>query len=122
MSDRITQFARRLREDRYFLSSAMQDYASSERLDGTGLAAALGCGVEVLGPLGLCRRPRAGPETFIGDVQRIARRFGVSEVRLAEVVRRSDALIALREAESEDVMAAARDRTLRESPRDDESP
>lgn len=122
MSDRITLFARRLREDRYFLSSAMQDYASSERLDGARLAVVLGCGVDDLGPLGLCRRPRPGPDTFGDDVQRIARRFGVSADRLAEMVRRSDALIALRDAESEDVMAAARDRPPRESPRDDESP
>jgi hypothetical protein len=121
MSDyRIEGFARRLRSDPYFLASALEDYAHSEGLDGAGLAAALGCPREELGALGLCRRPRSEPETFADDVRRIAGRFGLSEDRLAEVVRRSDALLAMREAEAEDVIAAARDRIAAEAPPDDE--
>lgn len=117
---RIDGFAWRVRRDPYFLASAMEDYAGSEGLDGAGLASALGCRVEELGPLGLCRRPRPGREWFADDVRRIAGRFRLAEDRLAEVVRRSEALIAMREAEAEDVVAAARDRTTTETPTDDE--
>lgn len=116
MIDRIDAFARRLRSDAYFLASALEDYAASERLDASGLADAVGCGVGELGPLGLCRRPRSDREHFMNDVQEIARRFNLPEERLAEVVRRSDALAALRDAESEDVIAAARDRGAPDAP------
>ena len=120
MIDRIDAFARRLRSDPFFLASALEDYAGSEHLDGAGLAAVLGCRVANLGALGLCRRPRSDRQHFTDDVRRIAVRFDVAEDRLAEVVRRSDVLTALREAESEDVMAAARDRgTPDELPDDD---
>src|SRR5437588_5499630 len=110
MTERTDAFARRLRRDPFFLASAMEDYAESEGLDGVRLAVALGCDIEELGPLGLCRRPRTDPEGFADDVRRIAARFGLAEDRLAEVVRHSDSLVAMREAESEDVFAAARHR------------
>jgi hypothetical protein len=120
MIDRIDSFARRLRSDSYFLASALEDYATSEHLDAVGLAVAVGCRVTDLGSLGLCRRPRSDREHFMADVRRIAERFGISQDRLAEVVRRSDALTALREAESEDVIAAARNRDTPEAPPDDD--
>lgn len=120
MIDRIDAFARRLRSDPFFLASAMEDYAGSEGLDAAGLAAALGCAPDDLGSLGLCRRPRADREHFSDDVRRIAGRFSLSEDRLAEVVRRSDALNAMREAESEDVIAAARDRSDIDTPEGDD--
>jgi hypothetical protein len=116
----LERFARRVRDDRYFLASALEDYARSEDLDGAGLAGALGCRRSELGALGLCRRPRTDPVGFRSDVVRIAERFGLSEVRLAEIVRRSDALIALREAEEDDVIAAARDRPAEDDASDEE--
>lgn len=121
MIDGIDRFARRLRSDPFFLASALEDFAGSEGLDGAGLAAAVGCGIDELGPLGMCRRPRPEPENFAEDVRRIAARFGLAEDRLAEVVRRSDALRAMREAESRDVLAAARDRQAWDAPADDNS-
>lgn len=115
MADRLDAFARRLRGDPFFLASAMEDYARSEGLDGDGLAGALGCERRQLGPIGLCRRPHPDSPEFGHDVQRIAARFGIDEERLAEVVRRSDALTQLRQAgAASDLAAAARDRVLRE--------
>lgn len=119
MSDRLERFARRLRSDPYFLASALEDYAGSERLDRAGLAAALGCEPNQLGPLGLCRRPSPDAGSFADDVRRIAQRFNLPEERLAEVVRRSEALMALREADIEDVVAAARDRAALPTPEHD---
>jgi hypothetical protein len=114
MPDLLGAFARRLRGDVTFLASAMEGYARSEGLDGDGLAQRLGIRVEELGPLGLCRRP-AG-ERFAEDVRTIARRFGIDETLLAEMVRRADALGALRTGRQEagGLVAAARDRAMYE--------
>jgi hypothetical protein len=115
MPDRLDAFARRLRGDASFLASAMQDYARSEDVDGAGLAQRLGIGVDELGPLGLCRRPSG--DRFAADVRAIARRFGIDEMLLAELVRRSDALGALRTGRGAAgrLVAAARDRELHET-------
>jgi hypothetical protein len=109
MTERLDAFARRLRDDPTFLASAMQAYASSEGLDGAGLAAFIGCRPQQLGRLGLCRRP-AG-DHFRKDVSAIAQRFSLREEALVEVVRRAEVLEALRGAtQSEEILAAARDR------------
>lgn len=100
-----------MRDDRFFLASALEEYARSEELGRESLAEELGCVPEMLGRLGLCRRPRSDPHGFREDVDRIASRFGISSERLAEVVRRSDALSALAGARQEaGTLAAARDR------------
>ena len=112
MSERIDALARRVRDDPFFLASALQDYARSERLDRQALADVLACPVEALAPLGLCRRPRPDPPLFRRDVDRIAARFGADAEALAEIVRRADALDALRRtaAGERGLLMAARDR------------
>jgi hypothetical protein len=109
MTDRIDMMARRRRDDPFFLAVALEEHARGERLDAVGLAAALGCAPDILGPLGLCRHPR--PESFWPDVERIAERFGLTPETLAGVIRRADTLAALRgPAEEHGWLAAARDR------------
>ena len=112
MSERIDALARRVRDDPFFLASALQDYARSERLDRQALADVLACPVEALAPLGLCRRPRPDPPLFRRDVDRIAARFGSDADALAEIVRRADALAGLRRAATGErgLLMAARDR------------
>lgn len=112
MSERIAALARRVERDPFFLAAALRDYARSEGLDEPALAVLLACPVGTLAPLGLCRRPRPDPPLFRQDVDRIAACFAVRADRLAEVVRRADALAALRrEATSEQgTLMAARDR------------
>jgi len=112
MHDRIAALARRAQADPFFLAWALKEYASDEGLDEPGLATLLGCPVETLGPLGLCRRPRPAPSRFHQDVDQIAARFGVKAAVLAEIVRRADALAAMRRhIESErGLLMAARDR------------
>jgi hypothetical protein len=121
MSERLDALARRVQRDPAFLAAPLADYARSERLDERGLAAALGCPVEQLSPLRLCFRPR--PDRFRGDVEQIAARFGVRPDVLAEAVRRSDALAALREraAGQPGTLMAARDREPTEAPPADDS-
>lgn len=112
MTEPIRDLARRVETDPFFLASALRTFAESEGLDEAGLAAYLGCVVGDLPRLALCRRPNPNPPFFAADVEAIARHFAISGDRLAELVRRADALAALAaSAESpRDFLQAARDR------------
>jgi len=113
MTNRIEALARRIQNDSFFLASALSDYAQSEGLNDLDLANKLDCSLEVLSSLRLCRRPRREPAFFRQDVEQITSRFGLKSTVLAEVVRRSDALSALRrgKASEEGLLMAARDRS-----------
>ena len=117
MTSRIDAFARRVEADPFFLAPALADYARSEHLDELGLAEALGCPVDTLSRLRLCRRPRPDPISFRADIDKIASRFTVHADVLAEAVRRSDALSRLRQTTTEGhgLLMAARDRTGEQS-------
>jgi hypothetical protein len=109
MSERIDALARRVRNDDFFLASALEQYRASEQLDEAGLAATLGCDSEILATLGLCRRPREGH--IQKDIDQIAKHFGLDAGVLAQIVRRADAVEALRRpAVEQSFTAAARDR------------
>ncbi len=111
MTSRLARLARRVEDDPAFLASALKQYATSEGLDGRGLAAALSCSVEALARLALCRRPRPAPPWFRQDVDRIAARFGANADALAAIVRRADALGRLRDVDvgERGLLIAARD-------------
>lgn len=111
MSDRLAAFARRVQGDRFFLGSALSVFARSERLDEYGLARQLSCPVETLVLLRLCRRPTGDTAAFRADIATIAARFGADAAALAVMVRRADALEAMREAGAAETgtLRAARD-------------
>ena len=113
MANRIETLAKRVQNDPFFLASALSDYAQSEGLNDLGLASKLGCSLEVLSPLRLCRRPRQEPTSFRQDVEQITSRFGLKPNVLAEVVRRSDVLSTLRRGKTGEagLLMAARDRS-----------
>lgn len=96
----------------FFLASALLAYARAERLDDAALADHLGCAPGDLPALFLCRRPAAA--TFRADVERIAERFHLDAVRLAEAIRLAEGLGALgkaaQQAGSTHLLRAARDR------------
>jgi hypothetical protein len=124
VTERLDALARRVQTDPAFLAAALADYARGERLDEHGLAAALGCPPERLSLLRLCRRPRAEPpEQFRRDVEQVAARFDVRVDVLAEIVRRADALTALRRApaDARGTLMAARDREEATPPADNPS-
>lgn len=109
---RVAALARRIEGDEFFLASALADYARTEHLDEQRLAKELGCSMEDLVSLRLCRRPRPHPESFRREVNQIASRFGARADILAEAVRRSDALRAMRAGstgEKGGTLMAARD-------------
>jgi hypothetical protein len=118
MSQRIESFARRVADDPFFLAPALAAYARSEGLSDEALAARLGCPVNQLSRLRLCRRPREEPEQFREDIARVAEAFSIDADVLAAAVRRADALAAFRDAASGDagLLMAARDRDEDVSP------
>lgn len=92
MSNPLEPLARHVMDDPFFLAPVLAAYARSEGLDDAGLAAALGCPLDKLAALRLCRAPRAKPRAFREDVAEIAGHFGLDAERLTEVVRHGEAL------------------------------
>jgi len=122
MNEHLERLARRVADDPFFLAPALALYAHSAGLNDLALAAHLECPMEVLPLLRLCRMPRAQPPGFAQDVDRIAERFAVRADVLAEVVRRGQGLLRLRQAEklaqadSAGFLLAARDQPPQSPP------
>ncbi len=112
MASRVEALALRVQADPYFMAQALADYQSSEGLDEAGLATCLGCSAGELSALRLCRRPRGEPALFRQDIERIASRFRIYAEVIAEAVRRSDALQAMRHTGEDErgLLMVARDR------------
>jgi len=99
-------------EHSWALGSVLDQYCRIEALTGDQLAALLGCSVDSLAWLALCRKP--SPEHFMDDVTKVAERFHIDGAKLAGIIRRVDVVTVLRRAvDVEDVsslLLAARDR------------
>ncbi len=104
--------ARRSSERAWTLGAALDEYRRNEGLTREQLSSLLGCSLDVLAWLSLCRGP--GPEQFAEDVSKIADRFQIDASKLAQIVRRVDAVAVLRRAinaqEEDPLLLAARDR------------
>ena len=121
MNPYLTHLAQRVADAPDFLACALAEYARSERLEDAGLAARLGCPVETLTHLRLCRMPRSQAPLFWQDVEQIAQRFAVSAEVVAEVARRGQSLFQLRGAASDqkvepNILMAARDDSQEQKP------
>jgi hypothetical protein len=114
VSESVARLANRVAVDPFFLAFALAEYALAEKLDEAGLAAALGTTPEVLPHVRLCRMPRADPDGFREDVDRIAGKFGLNRDALAAAARHGQVVDAMRAADDADPAAgyvmAARDR------------
>lgn len=108
----LDRAARRGSERPWTLGAVLDECCRNEGLSREQLSSLLGCGLESLAWLSLCRRP--APERFAQDVARIAERFRIEPAKLAQVVRRVDALAVLRQPsnlkEEDPLLLAARDR------------
>ncbi len=71
----LDSFTRRLKEEPDFMAYVLHVYMEQEHLGEDEVAAQLGIDGGSLYRLGTCRTPRAAPEHFGADVQRIAQ-FG----------------------------------------------
>ncbi len=117
MIDPLVHLAGRVADHPSFLAAALAVYARSEELDDRGLADRLGCSVEQLPLVRLCRAPRSDPAGRSEDVAIIAGHFHLNELVLLEAVKRAAVLERLRQAApgspsagGEGLLMAARDR------------
>jgi len=102
----------------FYLASSLRLYQSLRNIDDVALARHLGCDIETLDEVRLCRRPDVESADFRSDVQAIAQRFGVGALPLAKLLRELSASEAMRSAPAEKssaVLLAARDRRRRRS-------
>jgi hypothetical protein len=103
--------AQRSAERSFTLGSLLREFSQVERLSPKQLASLLSCEVETLDWLSLCYRPL--PERFGEDVSRIAERFQIDPTQLAQLIRRAEAVAAVRSTarpREETLLLAARDR------------
>ena len=112
--------ARRSAHETWMLGHVFEKYRKLEGRSPEELAAELGCSLEVLHWLSLCRRP--ADEKFTEHVFAIAKRFALDPLRLAAVLRHVEVVDALT-APSESGVAADEDALVlaaRDRSRDDE--
>lgn len=94
----------------FFLAHDLDEYERLVGLSDSDLAQALGCSLDVLDLLGLCRTPSRDAR-FRADLEAIGTRFQIDAVRLAVLLRVLDALRAFEPlAQADGWLAAARDR------------
>ena len=112
MIDPLVSLATRVEADPFFLSWALALYATSENLDDDALAAELGCAVEQLPLVRLCRTPRADIRGFREDVAVIAEHYHLDRQMLARAVKRARVIQIMRGAApvGGGLLMAARDR------------
>jgi hypothetical protein len=77
------------------------------------LSAFLGCELDILDRLSLCRRPDEGSQNFRKDVEIVSARFGIDPRSLAHVLREVSSIDAMQNLDSDQsdgFLMAARDR------------
>jgi hypothetical protein len=110
MSDHLSNMARRVESDPFFLACPLKLYQNSEGLSEDALAAALGCSKDSLVSIRLCRAPAGEEESFHDDIERIATRFSADADALAMAVRRGQALFQMTtDGTTSGTLLAARD-------------
>ncbi|MCE9565536.1 MAG: hypothetical protein K8U57_26235 [Planctomycetes bacterium] len=108
----LNRLARRASTDPFFLGFRLAEYSRVHELDDAALAGRLGCQVELLPTIRLCRAPRTDPAGFREDVLCVAEKFGLNSRALAEASKFGFVAIRLENtpAEMPGVFLAARDR------------
>ena len=82
--------AERFSQEPWSLGSLFSSYQQLEQKAREALLEDLGCSLETLQRMSLCRRPP--PDRFAEQVRLIAERFQVDEARLMAVLRRAEVL------------------------------
>lgn len=119
--DWLKTAAQRSERETWMLGHVFARYREIEGRTHEELAAELGCSLEVLQWLSLCRRPEG--ERFAEHVIAIAKRFSVDPRRLGAVIRHVEVVNALarqreggKAAHEGSLLLAARDRPKDEEP------
>lgn len=110
MSSHLERLAKRVEDDPFFLGCILKQYARSEDLDDAATAKSLGCTLETLTMLRLCRAPDASQ--LAADVDEIASKFEVDRTALLLAIRRGQVVLKLQESKAgtPGTLLAARDR------------
>jgi hypothetical protein len=111
MAEHLENLALRLENDPFFLSCPLRLFAKSAGLGAPQLAERLGCSLETLVLVRLCRSPREEPGQFQKDIARIAATYHVDAGLLTDAVRRGQAIWHLHhnQAGGAGTLLAARD-------------
>jgi hypothetical protein len=107
----LERASERSSERGWTLGSVIDEFQRIEGMSRDQVAAFLGCNADTLAWLSLCRKP--APEQFAEEVSRVAERFQVDTAKLAQLVRRTEAIAVLRKVKAPDeetLLLAARDR------------
>ncbi len=89
-----------MENDPFFLACPLRLLAQSKELDDSQLANWLGCSMQTLLPLRLCRAPAPESNRFLKDVARIAATYHVDQAALADAVRHGQAIWQLRQGQA----------------------
>lgn len=108
MAEPLDKMAKRLESDPFFLACSLRLFAQSMKLNEEQLAQKLGCSVEVLTSVRLCRAPSGDAAHFQQDVARIASEFNLHADALTEALRLGQAIFVMR-GDSVSSLMAARD-------------
>jgi hypothetical protein len=116
MNAHLDRLAGRLQSDPFFLAAPLACYAESQKVDDAALAGRIGCDLDTLTRLRLCRNPDPLPPRFWQEVECIAVRIHLDADRLAEIVRFGQALLQAQAPDRTDnqgagFLMAARDET-----------
>jgi hypothetical protein len=111
MAEPLENLALRMENDPFFLACPLRLFAQSKGFDDAQLADWLGCSMETLLPLRLCRAPEGRSSRFLKDIGRIAATYQVGEAELADAVRRGQTIWQLRQGQAggAGMLRAARD-------------
>ncbi|MBI2807306.1 MAG: hypothetical protein HYX68_20175 [Planctomycetes bacterium] len=109
MATNLERLARRLEDDPFFLACPLRLFAQSMKLDDQRLAEKLGCSLDTLVIVCLCRAPSGDAAEFQRGITQIADKFKIDASQLIEVVRLGQAIFNMRQGPSTNALLAARD-------------
>jgi hypothetical protein len=114
MAEPLENLTVRLEADPFFVACSLRVFAQSKRFDDSQLAQWLGCPVQTLIPLRLCRAPSPESKRFKQEIARIAAVYELDPSKLADAVRAGQAIWQLRQAPASGMLRAARDKEANE--------
>lgn len=122
----LSHAAKRASQHPFFLAADLEQFRAHRGIHEADLARFLGCSLEVLPKVALCRRPDPESPRFRSDIHRIADAFGLQTDHLVQLIREVDVLKVLGEASpaaeqemARGLLVAARDAEIAESAKED---
>ena len=113
--DALARAVQKAQNNSFFLANVLNEFQQQNKMDNRSLAELLGCEMQTLSQLALCRCPNLNQPTFVSDIDHLAKRFSVHANQLANMIRQVAALRELRNhlndtGSKQRMLMAARDR------------